>query len=550
MTNLRPGQHPDELISAAVSDDLTVLERAQLDEHLAACPACRETMAAWTEQRRLVSGMRHVPVPRDLGARVRARIDAGGLATPWWRRPGLVVGMAAGLATVTAAVMAVVVFGNLSPAPVAQASTAPSVVATQPEASVEPSASEPETPEPVPTPTVNPDAFLGPGELGYFSMTGGSLEAPKLSFVKDATGESIPAAVPAGPPVSAAISPDGEWVAYTTEGGESGANQVWALHLTDGQTVRLGCTYPNPFADRLIWSPDSRFLAYTLAAVDPALASALHCGDAAPGDPATTDAWIFRTDTREHYPETSSGDAYAADMAGQDLEGGTVLLVSHAAEKPWSEALRLPRPLAEGQEPDRIDAVFMPVISPRGLVSAAYWTGTMRQSEDGAWRFVRGGMPQVGSLIERPVPEPEPLFKDLITVGGAGFESGHVAWGPDGDLIAFWGGQWTAAPQGDHYPNPLAVYAGRLTDGGLTQESRLNVPIDAETARTISVAFPPSGVSLVVSVGDTSAGIGDPASAHLYLVPIGNGKAVPVGGTFEPPPWDGPAVYGEQPNPF
>ena len=54
MSILRPGDHPDELISAAVSGDLTDQEQARLDAHLGTCERCRQTLADWTEQRRLV----------------------------------------------------------------------------------------------------------------------------------------------------------------------------------------------------------------------------------------------------------------------------------------------------------------------------------------------------------------------------------------------------------------------------------------------------------------------------------------------------------------
>ena len=70
-------QHPDELISASLSGDLSDLEQAQLDAHLRNCPQCRETMAAFADQRRLVSGLRHTAPPADLGARVRTGLEGG-----------------------------------------------------------------------------------------------------------------------------------------------------------------------------------------------------------------------------------------------------------------------------------------------------------------------------------------------------------------------------------------------------------------------------------------------------------------------------------------
>ncbi|MDQ3879668.1 MAG: zf-HC2 domain-containing protein, partial [Chloroflexota bacterium] len=66
--------HPDELISAAASGELTPDERTWLDEHLATCGQCRETLAAFSDQRRLLGGMRREPAPRSLGPRVRQGI--------------------------------------------------------------------------------------------------------------------------------------------------------------------------------------------------------------------------------------------------------------------------------------------------------------------------------------------------------------------------------------------------------------------------------------------------------------------------------------------
>jgi anti-sigma factor RsiW len=117
MTMRRGNDHPDELISAAISGDLTDDEQVRLDAHLATCETCRQTMAAWTDQRRLVSELRQPPVPRDLGPRIRAGIESGAFAVPWWRRNGLLVGVGASLATVAAAVLAVVVISDLLPGP-------------------------------------------------------------------------------------------------------------------------------------------------------------------------------------------------------------------------------------------------------------------------------------------------------------------------------------------------------------------------------------------------------------------------------------------------
>jgi hypothetical protein len=549
MTLLRPGEHPDELISASLTNDLSASEQQVLDDHLVGCARCRETLAAFSEERRLLSGMRHVPPPRDLGARVRAGIESGPAGDlPWWRRP-IFLGLAGSVATVAAAVLAVVVVSSLQDRPVAQQTPSPSASAPGVSFTPEPSASISETPKPIPSPTVNPQAFLRPGELGYFQMTGGSLEQPKLTFVRNANGDSVQAEAPTGPPIAASLSPDGEWVAYITEVGESGINQVWALHLTDGETTRLGCTEAGPFSDRLLWSDDSGFFAFTLRSGRAQL-NTYDCGLAKQATAGTSDVWLFRTSSREISRLTDSGDAFAADT-DHPLEGATPVLVSHAAETPWTDVAWVPGPLGKSPDPDdvRYDGVFLPLKAPIGAL-AVYWTGSMSRPPDAAWQFTTGGLPEVGPLVAGTEPNGQPLFADLSRRGGDGFQDGHFAWGEDGDLITFWGGLWTGSPQGDDYPSELAAYAGRLTDGGLSKDTRVGIPVDADTARIVSVTFEPDGVSVVVSVGDASAGIGDPASANLYRVSLAGGRATPLGISTDPPPWAGPAVFGANPSPF
>ena len=67
----------EELISASLTGDLTDAEAADLAAHLAACDRCTATAAAWADSRRVLSGVRHVAAPRDLGARVRTGIERG-----------------------------------------------------------------------------------------------------------------------------------------------------------------------------------------------------------------------------------------------------------------------------------------------------------------------------------------------------------------------------------------------------------------------------------------------------------------------------------------
>ena len=175
------GPHPDELISASLTGDLTAEERAALDAHMARCDICQATLAAFKSERRILSGLPAAPAPRDLAARVRTGIEGGPRA--WWRRrPGLRA-IGASFATVAAAALAVVVLTRPPTHPVGQASGSP-----QATLSSAPSPSVVASLAPSVAPTPEPAFALGPGELGYLSLNGGSLEASHLSFINDATG--------------------------------------------------------------------------------------------------------------------------------------------------------------------------------------------------------------------------------------------------------------------------------------------------------------------------------------------------------------------------
>src|ERR1700752_2192420 len=123
--------HPDELISASLTGDLTDVERRELDAHLADCQTCRETLEGFGQQRQLLAGLPVSRAPRDLGPRVRAGIDSGRFGAPWWRRPaGLLAGAASRAAVAAAAVLAAFFLtGGLNRPPVA-ASTPPSASAS------------------------------------------------------------------------------------------------------------------------------------------------------------------------------------------------------------------------------------------------------------------------------------------------------------------------------------------------------------------------------------------------------------------------------------
>lgn len=526
------GRHVDELISASLAGELTDAERIELDAHLVGCETCRNTLAAFTAERRILSGLPVAEPPRDLGARVLSGIESGRLA-PWWRRPGRLIAAAATAAAIAAAILAVVVFQNLDLGPVGQQSGSPHA-----SASAAPSSSAAASTAPSLAPSL-PPAFLGAGELGYLSLTGASLQPLHLSFIDDATGASIDAGTVSGAPISAALSPDGQWLAYITQKGQTGANEVWALHLVDGEVLPLGCSSSAPFTDRLSWSQDSRYLGYTLVAVD--LGPSAGC----PSDDAAStgaDAWIFEPATGLRRNLTQAGNAYAASFMAS---GAPVLLVSFAAEQPSTT----PVDPATGKRADQDVAagVFMPLISPDGS-RAIFWSGTMTLN-GGSWHFSQGGMPQLSRDFRSAGPASPwvgtPLFTDLVPVGGEAFVSGDFAWGPDSDQLAFWDGAWTGAPQSADgtYPSQADAYIGSVSGGLLSNASALAL-VRPTDAYLVAIAFTPDGGSVAVTLGLPSAGIGDPPSAFLQIVPLGGGSPHAVGGGNEAPPWNGPAVYG------
>lgn len=534
--------HPDELISASLSGDLEPAERSTLDAHLAGCATCRETLAAFSAQRQMVHRLRQAPPPRDLAARVQAGIDGGRFAaSPWWRRPRMLTGLAASLGTVAAGILAVVILSNLRGPEVAVTSASPVVSAP---ASVSQSA----TPAATQTaePTAEPIIVMGSGDVGVFVASGGTPDRPRsLQFVDLSNERSLSVDSASGVPISAALSPTGEWLAYITNIGESGAQEVRAVRLADGETVHLGCSVTWNFTDRLTWSPDGRFLAYSLAGAD--LGSGTPRCAGSKQTVGTVDVWIFNARTERPSRLTVSGDAYAADFLPADgADAQPTLIVSHAATEPWSEE-KVVVGVQAGDSP-AIPGVFMPMISPDGH-RAMFWNGMMEPYADGQWVFVRGGLPYISAPSDAawdPATGADPLFTDLAPVGGEAFTFGNLAWSTDSRYVAFWNGAWTGVPQnvaGD-YPQQVDAYVGRADDG-LSQTSRVEVLGDAEYVA--DVKFDGDGRLVLVMVASPSAGIGDAPSAVVYQVTLdGSQDPTPLdGATADPTTWFGPPVVGQ-----
>ena len=347
--------HVDELISASLSNDLTDAEREQMHAHLAHCERCRDTLAAFADQRKLVSGMRHVPVPRDLAPRIRTGIETGRRpGVPWWRRPGGIVAIAASVTTAAVALLlAVLIFkpnSNItvltSPTTSASVQPSPSVIPTE---SVVPTPTPTAPPSVAPTPTAVPDGE--PAGHFFYQLKDG---AATFGFVRGDT--STPIKLPAyGMPANASLSPDGAWLAFRVDGESSGLSQYYALNMSDGTLTSLGESMPPAYGlgEELAWSPESAYLAYTLTTED-----------------SKTDAWIFRVLDQTTQQVTNTGNTFAASW----MPPGDQLWVSQAAAQPTSylipvfgEGVRLPFDPANDHIRGGIAAgVFEPLVAPDG----------------------------------------------------------------------------------------------------------------------------------------------------------------------------------------
>lgn len=539
----------EELISASLRGDLTAEERVRLDAHLDTCPECRATLAAFADQRRIVAGLRHVAPPADLGARVRAGIEGGStVGIPWWRRPTAIFAAAGGgLAVVAGALLAIVLLngttdrsiGDASPTPTSTASfsAAPSPSAPAPSASMVESAAPSSEPEPTATPIpASPEPDV------YIAVTG-PVENRQMSIRDGTTGHRITdTEAPSGPVVAAALSPDGQWLAYISALGESGLNEVRATLVADdpdspfavGDTVDLGQSVAgSPFLEQMSWSDDGSTLAFTLA----------------DQKDETTDAWVFRPSVGEAERLTDVGNAYA----GSWVPGTSVLWVSIAGETPFSYLVALDPEAgsiaaagpADSEFPPA-ENIFQPLVSPNGAF-VIFWSGVMEQSGS-EWLFVQGGAPWLAENQpdgERgyDFTESRLLFSD-VTVRRDAFTSAAIAWGPDSDAYAVWNAAWTGVPNA--YPDAQRVYFSHATDArGVTSRHAIDATDIPGGSFVVDVKVSPTGNHLVVTAGRPSAGIMDPPSADLLLVTRNTGNVsdeVAVIGSADDG-WFGPAGF-------
>ena len=196
---MRPfDSHPDELISASLTGELSEVERRELQAHLASCPECRDTLEAFSQQRQLLTGLPITAPPRDLGARVRAGIGSGRFGPPWWRRAGgLVAGVASLAAVAAAALLAVVLLnGRGNPTAQASASASPSNAAT---------AAASASVSPVPSAAALP-LSMQPGDLLYTQLSG-PIDSSKLTVIESQSAAKVSLANPARARLSGPLVP-------------------------------------------------------------------------------------------------------------------------------------------------------------------------------------------------------------------------------------------------------------------------------------------------------------------------------------------------------
>jgi hypothetical protein len=571
----------EELISASLHGDLSADERRQLDAHLDGCPACRDTLAAFAEQRRIVAGVRYLAPPRDLGARVRAGIEGGSPAgLPWWRRPiAIFTTVGGGLAVVTGVLLALVMLngtdepnvGRVSPTPsmsvgpatpVPQATLSP---ITDPEVLPTPIPSG-ETPAPSASPPENPLADASPEPDLYLAIA--PSESQVLTVREGSTDDLVTEPVtPPGPPatpIAAELTSDGQWLAYISDLGLTGMTEVRATRVGEGRTsddpdatpppdstVAVGDTIVlgtsvagSPFLEHLAWSGDGRHLAFTLA--DPAGGG--------------TDVWIFEAASGEFWQLTDVGDAYAGSWVSVGRDDGDDAVDALWVSRAEGAVTSYLSPVTDGSNTRRenvnpadealatAERVFQPLLTPnRGL--AIYWDGTMTRAGD-EWVFVEGGAPflaehKPGDAGELGFENERPLFSDVVIDRDA-FTSAAISWGPDGNSYAVWDTVWTGLPQAaeGEYPDRSRVYFGHAIDPrGLTRVHALDQNDLPTDGRVVDVKVSPTGAHLVIMFAYPVGGELEAPRADLILVKRNTGEVPDDVETLRDGGWNGPAAF-------
>lgn len=391
----------------------------------------------------------------------------------------------------------------------------------------------------------------------------GELDNQLLTVRDGPTSETImEAEAPSGPPIAAELSPDGQWVAYINERGLSGHVEVRALRISEppevsapdgpepvdssvpvGDTLLLGTGMAgSPFVEHLSWSPDGRYLAFTLVDLE---------GEG-------TDVWLLdlaSDDASRRLTNTGSG------YVGSFTPDGS-LWVSVAGERVTSHLL--PPPMVEtGNEIDAValaqpatasaENVFQPLLSPNGAL-VIYWNGRMGRAGDD-WTFVEGGTPWIAENVGDggagyDFENSQQLFTDL-TVGRNGFTSAAISWALDSDAFAVWDAQWTGVSQGSggEYPDQRRVYLGRATDARhITQIHALDAGDVPEDSSVVDVKVAGTGRHLAITARRPVPGDLAPPQADLLLVTRNTGNTADEVVDFDARDegWYGPALFNNE----
>jgi hypothetical protein len=367
------------------------------------------------------------------------------------------------------------------------------------------------------------------------------------------SGETLHELPVQGPPVAAELSPNGQFLAFTTRRGQSGLHDVWVIHLPSGtvssgavppietdlaewETVELGESMAgSELLEHMAWSPNSRWLAFTRADVDG----------------AGTDAWLFDASTGATQQLTTDGVGYAASWIPVASEPSQ-LWISVAGDEPTSELV-----VVDESNPAECCGttigtlpVFQPLISPTGS-HVIYWRGVMAQ-QGAEWAFVEGGAPYIADVQvvagATELVNERPLFSD-VTIDRDAFVSAGIEWGADGDAYAVWRVEWAGIPQGSQgeYPAANRVYFGHAGDEReLTEDHAIDAADIPEDASVVDVKVTTTR-HLLVTASEPVGGVMDAPVARLLLVTRNTGnvadevaqiRADVEGGWFGPPAYD------------
>jgi hypothetical protein len=503
-------------------------------------------MADWGRQRRMISELRQLPVPRDLAPRIRAGIEAGTYAAPWWRRSGWLVGIGASVASVAAVVLGILVLGNALQRPVAS-SVSPIASASL---SVEPSVSSEPSPTTTAPATQSPPPVVAVREpVARFTYRLQD-QQPMLRLVAN-DGESELEIGQNMTPIDAALSPDGDWLAFRAMGDDSGLVSSYAFRQSDETLVDLGQQgMDSPFS-RLSWSTFGELLAYTYVDAD-----------------GSADVWVLDTRAPDPAPVriTDTGRTFAGSFhGGGDAAWLWVSTAEHGSPASYRIELPLDGPMPEPGNPAdaalaTYPGVFLPIDNQEGPFDdgpavapiVAFWSGEMTQSDGVGWLFSRGGMLYrsyagvEGDLSLEPNPELQVFDTLQVQPNGAAFESARFSWAPDRDGLAVWDAQWTGVQQPDGFPDPGRVYYAHADTGpGTIGPLQALDAMDTQGNRVVHVGLG-GGQFLAVTVA-TAAGAHSGAygpTAELRLVTRNLGDVPDEVETFgQDRVWVGPAVY-------